>query len=203
MIEERSADGERGGSAGVPALWPLATRLLTELGPLLVFFAGYKLFGFMVATAAFVVAVAVSTLLSWYKQGRLPLLPAFAMVVALITGGLTLGLGEERFLKMRPTLINALYGLVLLGSLLADKLLMKMVLEGPLQLTEAGWRGLSWRTGIFLIALAVANEVIWRTQPTALWVNFKVFAVLPLDILFMLSQWPFIRRQWCAPADDP
>lgn len=202
MAKDRSAEGGRGGSAEGPAVWPVIARLLAEAGPLLIFFVAYKLFGFMMATATFMVAALVSTAVSWYRKQPLPLLPAFATAAALISGGLTLGLDEERYLKMRPTVLNGIYGLALLGSLLMNKPLLKIVLEGPLMLTDKAWRALTWRTGIFLIALAVANEFIWRTQSTAFWVNFKVFAVLPLDIGFALSQWPFIRRHQSSPADD-
>lgn len=198
MNDSRGTDSGRAGANEGPALWPVAGRLLAELGPLIVFFGVYKLWGFMLATAAFVVAMVATTGISWYSRRRLPLLPAFAAAVALVTGGLTLGLGEEYFLKIRPTLMNGIYGLTLLGSLLTNKPLLKMVLEGPLMLEEKAWRSLTWRTGLFLLAIAVANEVIWRTQPTELWVNFKVFAVLPLDLAFILSQWPFVKHHWRA-----
>lgn len=181
-----------------PSARPIIIRILYELGPLLTFFASYKLFGFMAATAVFLAALTASTLISWYAHGRIPLLPALGTVVALIAGGLTLGLEAEQFIKMRLTILNGLYALSLLFSLRLNRSLLERVLQGPLRLTESGWRGLTWRAGVFLIFLAAANEIVWRTQSTDFWVNFKVFCVIPLDVLFVLSQWPYIKRHWLS-----
>lgn len=202
MTGARGTDEAGGRSAARPAPWPIIGQLLAELGPLLVFFVAYKLFGFMLAAAAFAVATAASTAISWYRQRRLPLLPAFATAVALISGGLTLGLEEERYLKMRPTVLNGFYGLALFGSLLLNKPLLNIMLGRTVMLTDKAWRGLTWRTALFVVALAAANEVIWRTQSTEFWVNFKVFGVLPLDLAFILSQWPYIKRHWNPSPED-
>lgn len=187
-----------GGSDKGPAPKAILGRLMLEFGPLLAFFAGYKAFGFMPATSIFMAAIVFSMGFSWLRRRRLPVLPAFTAAVALAMGGLTLAFHEELFVKLRPTVINGIYALGLMGSMLLHKPLLRQVFQGTLRLTDKGWRGLTWRAAIFLLLLAATNELVWRTQPTDVWVNFKVFGIIPLDVLFALSQWRYVKRHWRA-----
>jgi intracellular septation protein len=181
-------------AGGRPPLRPLLTRLGTELGPLFVFFFAYWVTGLWIATALLMAATVLVTVGSAWRRHRLPIVPAVSTVIVLITGGLTLALEEERFIKMRVTIVNGLYGGVLLGSLAVGRPLLKMVMADVVDLTERGWRGLTWRLGLFLVALAVANEIVWRSFSTDVWVLFKVLGVVPLDLLFALAMWPYVKQ---------
>lgn len=182
-----------------PEVAPVAKRLAIEMAPLLVFFGTYELSGFMTATAAFMVAVLLVTGVSYALERRLPVVPAVATVAALVTGALTLGLEEQFFVKIRPTVLNGLYGSFVLGSMLTGHNLLERVLGGSLRLTDEGWRGLAWRVGLFLLCLAACNELVWRSFSTDVWVSFKVFAIVPLDALFALALWPYVKCHWSEP----
>jgi intracellular septation protein len=182
-----------------PARGPLLRRLATELGPLLVFFSAYWVSGLWIATGALMAATVLVTVDSAWRKGRLPIVPAVSTVIVLVTGGLTLALEDERFIKMRVTIVNGLYGVVLLGSLAAGRPLLKLVLADTIALHDDGWRGLTWRVGLFLVALAGANELVWRSFSTDVWVLFKVLGVVPLDIAFGFAMWPYVKRH--RPAD--
>ena len=192
-MTETRADGQDDKNRQ-PPLGPIFRRIGFEAAPLLLFFIGYKYSDFMMATAIFIAAVVGVTGLSWFVDGRFPVLPAFSCAIALATGGLTLVLEDETFIMARPTIINGLYGLVILVSVLMGRPLMALVMKGALDLDDAGWRGLSWMLALYLLFLAGLNEIIWRTQSTALWVDFKVFALIPLNILFVLILWPYAKR---------
>jgi intracellular septation protein len=111
-----------------------------------------------------------------------------------VFGGLTLWLQNETFIKVKVTLINALFGTILLSGLFFGKQLLKLVLGEALKMDDEGWRILTLRWGLFFFALAGLNEIVWRTVSTDLWVNFKVFGILPLTLLFALSQAPLMNR---------
>jgi intracellular septation protein len=115
-------------------------------------------------------------------------------VVVLVFGGLTLALQDETFIKLKPTIIYVLFGGVLLGGLLLRKPLLALVFDQMFNLTEEGWRKLTLRWAIFFFALAVLNELVWRTQTTDVWVSFKVFAILPLTFAFALLQYPLLKK---------
>jgi len=192
-MSETLAEGP-GGEKSHPPVGPIFRRIGFEAAPLLLFFIGYKYYDFMTATAIFIAAVVAVTGLSWFLDGRFPVLPAFSCAIALATGGLTLVLEDETFIMVRPTIINGLYGLVILMSVLVGRPLLAYVMKGALELDDAGWRGLSWMLALYLLFLAGLNEAIWRTQSTELWVDFKVFALIPLNILFVLILWPYAKR---------
>jgi intracellular septation protein len=115
-------------------------------------------------------------------------------VVVLVFGGLTLFLQDELFIKLKPTIVNSMFGAVLLGGLALGKPLLPLVLDSVFRLTPEGWRKLTFRWAIFFFVLAALNEIVWRTQTTDFWVNFKVFAIMPLTLAFALAQTPLILR---------
>ena len=116
----------------------------------------------------------------------------------LVFGTLTLVLHDDTFIKLKPTIIYTLFGLTLLGGWLFDKPLMAIVFDAMFHLTEEGWRKLTLRWAGFFLAMAVVNEIVWRTQTTDVWVSFKVFGVVPLTFLFGALQYPLLTK-YAAP----
>jgi intracellular septation protein len=151
--------------------------------------------GVFIATALFIVATLVSLAVSLAVTRRLPIMPFVTGIVVLVFGGLTLWLQDDTFIKMKPTIVNTLFGSVLLGGLLFGKSFIGYVFDSVFSLTDEGWRKLTLRWGIFFLVLAVLNEVVWRNFSTDTWVSFKVFGIMPLTILFTLTQVPLITRE--------
>jgi len=111
-----------------------------------------------------------------------------------VFGGLTLYLQNATFIKMKPTVLYAFVGMLLLGGLIFNRLFIKYVFGQAFDLNEEGWRKLTWRWAIFALALALLNEIVWRNFSTAIWVDFKVWAIMPLIFLFALAQTPLVLR---------
>jgi intracellular septation protein len=172
-----------------------------EFGPVFVFVGAYWLSDLMTATVVLMATTIGVTAISVHRERRVPIVPAASIVILLVTGGLTLGLDEPRFIKMRMTIVNGLYGAMLLASLAVGRPLLEQVLRGTIHLSDRGWRGLTWRVGVFLLALAVLNEIVWRNFSTDVWVAYKLFGVLPLDVLFGLSLWPYANRHRLRPVE--
>jgi intracellular septation protein len=173
---------------------PQIRRLALDLGPLLIFFAGFKYLGIFGATAVFIAAVLAALLLSYLIEKRLSPMPLFTAVLVVIFGGLTLYLRNDVFIKMKPTVLYGFFGLVLLVGLLFNRLFIKYVFAQAFDLDERGWKKLTVRWGLFFLALAVINEAVWRSTSTATWVTFKVWVIIPLIFLFALAQTPLVIK---------
>ena len=121
-------------------------------------------------------------------------MPVVTAIIVLVFGSLTLVLHDETFIKLKPTIIYALFGLTLLGGWLLDKPLLAIVFDAMFHLTDEGWRKLTLRWAVFFLVMAVVNEAVWRTQTTDFWVNFKVFGFTPLTFVFMALQYPLLMK---------
>jgi intracellular septation protein len=198
---------------------PPLLKITLEMGPLALFFlantrpqlfapllpgslAQHPESGIFTATAVFMVATVAALSAGYALTRHLPIMPLVSGVVVLVFGGLTLWLQDEVFIKMKPTIINGLFGVVLLGGLAFGKPLITYVLDAVFNLTDEGWRKLTFRWGVFFLFLAVLNEIVWRNFSTDVWVAFKVFGTMPLTLLFVASQVPLLMRHEAAkPAE--
>ena len=167
---------------------------LVDWGPLVAFFIAFKMGGIMQATVVLIVVTVVLTSLGYVLTRRIQPMPLVTLVIVCIFGGLTIWLQDDTFIKMKPTIILTLFAVVLIVGLMIGKPLLKFLMASALELDDAGWRKLTLRFGLFFLATACLNEIIWRTQSTDLWVNFKVFGILALNALFIISQVPMIMR---------
>src|SRR5436190_8811167 len=172
-----------------PALFlPLVSPILpADIGP-------DERVGIFVATAVFMVAVVLALGVSYALTRHLPAMPLITAAIVLVFGSLTLFLHDEHFIKVKPTIIYVLFGVVLLSGLAVGKPLLGMVFDSVFHLTEEGWRKLTLRWAVFFVALAILNEIVWRTQTTDVWVSFKVFGVLPLTFLYAALKFPLMSK---------
>ncbi len=175
-------------------------KLATELGPLLVFFAANAKFDLFVATGAFMVAIVASLIASFVVTRHVPIMAIVSGVVVLVFGTLTLVLHNETFIKIKPTIIYSLFGLILGGGLVFNRSLIAVMFDQMFNLTPRGWRLLTIRWAVFFFAMAILNEIIWRTQSTDVWVAFKAFGVTPITAVFAMIQFPLINRYAQPPA---
>jgi intracellular septation protein len=170
-------------------------RLSLEAGPLIVFFIANRLEGIFVGTVWLMVTTVVAIAVSFKLERRVPLMPLISCVFVVLFGALTLFMDDEVFIKIKPTFVNLLFATVILIGLAFGRTFLKILMGTVLSLTDKGWRDLSLRWGIFFIVLAVLNEVVWRNFSTDFWVNFKVFGIMPLSMIFGLAQVPLIMRE--------
>lgn len=169
-------------------------RLALDLGPLVIFFGVFEFRGIFAATATFMAAIIVALAMGYWFERRISPMGLFTAILVMIFGGLTLWLKNDIFIKMKPTVLYFFFGAMLLGGLLFNRLFIKYAFAQAFDLTEEGWRKLTLRWGIFAFALAVLNEIIWRNFSTGLWVNFKVWGIMPLFFLFTMAQIPLIQK---------
>jgi intracellular septation protein len=173
---------------------PQITKLALELGPLVVFFIVNGRADIFAATAWFMGAMVVSLLLSWMILKKVAVMPLVTGFVVLIFGGLTLWLQDDTFIKMKPTITNVLFGGTLLGGLMFGQSLLRYVFGDVYRLRPEGWWRLTLNWGVFFFVLAVLNEVVWRNFSTDAWVTFKVWAIMPLTVVFSISQVPLLSK---------
>ena len=202
-------------------------KFLIELGPLLVFFfansrpetvqalvlpllpaLGVELPPMILekpiflATGLFMLMMTAALIASLVWLRHVPVMPLVSGVMVLLFGGLTLWFADDMFIKIKPTAVNTLFGSALLIGLVFGKPLLKIVLDTMLVLDDEGWRILSLRWGCFFFVLAALNELVWRTQTDAVWINFKVFGIMPLTFVFAMAQTGLINRHQIADTDQ-
>jgi intracellular septation protein len=180
---------------------PALTKLALELGPLVVFFIANAKADIFAATAWFMGAMVVSLVLSWLLLRRIAVMLLVTAAVVLVFGGATLILQDATFIKMKPTVVNALFAVVLLGGLAFKQSLLRFVFGDVYKLKPEGWTILTLRWGLFFVVLAVLNELVWRNFSTDFWVAFKVWATMPLTVVFAMFQLPVLTKY--APEPEP
>ena len=170
------------------------SKLLIDIGPLAVFFIFYSRSDLKSAIIPFMIATIIAVLFSYITEKKIPVMPTVGALIILIFGGLTIYFDNEVFFKMKPTIINLLFALILYGGIIVKKPLLKSLLGAAIKLEDEGWKILTQRWISFFIALAILNEIVWRTQSTDIWVNFKVFGILPITFIFTMTQFPLIKK---------
>jgi intracellular septation protein len=175
-------------------------KMLLEVGPIVVFFTVNSYRGIFWGTGAFMVATLIALLASRTLMGRIPIMPLVSGVFVLVFGGLTLLLQDELFIKMKPTIVNSLFAAILFTGLIYNKSLLRYVFGEVFFLTDAGWRILTQRWGLFFVFLALLNEIVWRTSSTEFWISFKLWGIMPLTMLFAVSQLGLLKRHEAGPA---
>ncbi len=172
-------------------------KFLTDFGPLLIFFIFYYKSGnnMSVAIPPLIISTLIAVLIVYYLDKKIPYIPLIGAILISLFGGLSLYFNNPIFIYLKPTIINILFAIVLLVSnKFFNKNFIEILLSKSFKLTDEGWNKLNVRWAYFFIFLAGLNEIIWRTQSESIWVNFKVWGILPLTILFTASQVPLINK---------
>lgn len=185
--------GEKQISAGL--------KLVLDMGPVVAFFIGYVLMkdrvftfggteysGFILVTACFIPLLMLTNFILWKLTGKLSKMQVVTLVLVVIFGGLTVWLNDERFFKMKPTLIYAIFAAILGFGLLRGRSYLQLVMEEALPMEREGWMILTRRVTAFFIGLALLNEIIWRNFSTDAWVNFKTFGLTIGVFAFFMAQ---------------
>lgn len=178
-------------------------RTILDFGPLLLFFAAYKLFNLTVATGTVMAAASVAVCVGYWFDRKIHPVPLATAIIVLVFGGLTLYLNDDSFIKMKPTMIYALFGAALFGGLYFNRPFIKFILGAAVTLNEAAWRVLTWRFGLFFFGMALLNELIWRNFSSDIWVNYHVFGAIALTVLFSMSQVPFMLKHQIETGSPP
>ena len=178
-----------------------------EFGPVIAFFVAFSRLkdqtvtiggteygGFILATAGFVPLMIVTTLVLWRLTGRLSPMQLATIVLVVLFGGLSVWFNDERFFKMKPTLIYLLFAGILGFGLARGKSYLALVMDEAMPLEHEGWMILTRRLAAFFLGLAVLNEVIWRTMSDQAWVNFKTFGLTAAIFLFFMAQGGVFRK---------
>jgi len=188
-------------NAGTKSMPSPLIKLALDVGPIVLFFVSFQFLGIFGATAVFMVAIVATLAITYMREGRLSPMPIFSAALVLIFGGLTLYLKNDVFIKLKFTVIYSFFGIMLIGGLAFGRLFIKYAFGEAFDLTEEGWRKLTWRWGLFAFAVAILNEIVWRNFSTALWVDFKI-ATIPLTLLFALAQTPLVLKHDNSSPDE-
>ena len=172
-------------------------KFFADFGPLLIFFIIYfnNENDLKVAIPPFIIATLIALITIYFLEKKIPMVPLVSGVLITLFGGLTLYFDNKIFFYMKPTIINVLFAAVLFfGKYFTKKPLLKIFFQNALNLEDEGWKKLNYRWIGFFIFIAILNEIVWRTQSEAFWVNFKVWGLLPISFLFAASQVPLINK---------
>ena len=172
-------------------------KFITDFGPLLIFFTIYYKSGnnLTVAIPPLIIATLIAVVIMYFVEKKIPFVPLIGGIVISLFGGLTLYFNNPIFIYMKPTIVNIIFASILIISkIFFNKNFLKFFLQSAFQLNEIGWNKLNFRWAYFFIFLAILNEIVWRTQPEATWVNFKVWGMLPITFIFTGLQLPLINR---------
>ena len=172
-------------------------KFVTDFGPLAIFIFYYYNSdkNLSVAIPPLIVATLIALAVVWFFEKKIPMMPLLSGILITFFGGLTIYFNDPRFIYMKPTIINILFALVLFfGKYFTEEPMLKKILGKSIPLTDVGWELLNRRWMLFFIGLAILNEFIWRTQSEEFWVNFKVWGMLPITIVFTGFQIPLINK---------
>ena len=172
-------------------------KFAADFGPLLIFFTIYfkNENNLKVAIPPFIVATLIALIVVYFLEKRLPMVPLISGILITFFGGLTLYFDNKIFFYMKPTIINILFAAVLFfGRYFTQKPLLKIFFQNAFELEDEGWKILNYRWIGFFLFIAILNEIVWRTQSEAFWVNFKVWGLLPISFLFAASQISLINK---------
>ena len=172
-------------------------KFIADFGPLLIFFTIYYKSGnnLSVAIPPLIISTIIAVAVIYFIEKKIPYIPLVGGIIISLFGGLTLYFDNPVFLYMKPTIINIIFAIILIvGKILFNKNFLKFFFKSAFQLDESGWDKLNNRWAYFFIFLAILNEIVWRTQPEATWVNFKVWGILPLTFIFTALQLPMINK---------
>ena len=177
-------------------------KLVLDLGPLIIFFVVNSRFNIFVATGTFMVAITIAIVIGVAIERKVSPMPLVTLVLVLFFGGLTLWLENELFIKLKPTVLYLMFAGVLWGGLFFRRIFLKTLLAQSVNLPDVAWRVLTHRWVIFFLSLALLNEFVWRSFSTDIWVAFKVWGVIPLTLLFVITQTPYISRHMIEDGTD-
>ncbi len=172
-------------------------KFVTDFGPLLVFFVFYYTGdkNLIIAIPPLIIATLIAVFIVYVVEKKIPYVPLVSAVLISIFGGLTIIFKNPIFLYLKPTIINIIFAVVLLvGKIFFNKNLLSMFFKGSIKLELEGWDKLLYRWIYFFIFLAILNEAVWRTQTEEIWVNFKVWGILPITFIFTIFQVPLIQK---------
>lgn len=174
---------------------PKWLKTLVDYGPLAAFFITYWKSGDLIdATKVIMAATAIAIALSVIVTKRLPIMPLVTAAVIGVFGGLTIYLNDDTFIKMKPTIIQSAFAVILAIGLFFKRVWLKHLFGGSMAMPDQAWRTLTLRFIAFFFFSALLNEAVWRTQTTDFWVNFKVFGLLGLTLVFIATQMPFMTK---------
>ena len=172
-------------------------KFIADFGPLLIFFTIYYKSGnnLSVAIPPLIISTVIAVAVIYFIEKKIPYIPLVGGIIISLFGGLTLYFDNPIFLYMKPTIVNIIFAMVLIvGKYFFNQNFLKFFFKAAFQLNEIGWTKLNNRWAYFFIFLAILNEIVWRTQPEATWVNFKVWGILPLTFIFTALQLPMINK---------
>jgi intracellular septation protein len=182
---------------------PQGLKLALDFAPLVAFFIAYKLGGVYWATGVIIALTLVSLVIGYVITGKLAKFPLFSGILITVMGGLTLYLHNDTFVKMKPTAANIVFAVILGGGLLTNRIFLKDLLGSAVSMPQAAWRTLTWRWTVFFLFLAGANEYVWRSMSEDAWVNFKVFGLMGLTLVFAFANAPFMAKHMSADEGKP
>ena len=172
-------------------------KFITDFGPLLIFFTIYYKSGnnLSIAIPPLIISTLIAVAIMYFVEKKIPYVPLIGAIVISLFGGLTLYFDNPIFIYMKPTIVNIIFaGILIVSNIYFNKNFLKLFLQTAFQLNDEGWKKLNFRWAYFFIFLAILNEIVWRTQSETTWVNFKVWGMLPITIIFTAMQLPLINK---------
>ena len=172
-------------------------KFLTDFSPLIIFFYYYydSEKDLKVAIPPFIIATIIALIVMWMLEKKIPKVPLLSGILITLFGGLTIYFNNPVFIFIKPTIINILFALALIfGRYFTNEPILKKLMGKSISLTHEGWEILNKRWIYFFFGLALLNELVWRTQSEEFWVNFKVWGLLPITIIFTGFQISLINK---------